>query len=86
MLVNEAIMDMVVGTAKFCKDYTGGMPAMGCPECNGETIAYVAQEPSPARRTLCACSPDLLIHRVKCLTRFSAEIVRRPPWSGREPR
>ena len=45
MLVNEAIIDVAVGAAKFRGEYTGGMPTLGCPGCNGETMAYVAQEP-----------------------------------------
>jgi hypothetical protein len=45
MLVNEASMDVVVGTAKFRGEYAGGMPMIGYPECNGETMAYVEQEP-----------------------------------------
>jgi hypothetical protein len=45
MLVNEAIIAVAVGAAKFRGDYTGGMPTIGCPGCNGETMAYIAQEP-----------------------------------------
>ena len=45
MLVNEAIIDVAVGAAKFRGEYTGGMPTLGCPGCNGETMEYVAQEP-----------------------------------------
>ena len=41
MLVNEAIGDVAVGAAKFCRDYTGGMPTLGCPGCNGETMEYI---------------------------------------------
>ena len=44
MLVNEAIIDVAVGAAKFRGEYTGGMPTIGCPGCNGETMAYVAQQ------------------------------------------
>ena len=36
MLVNEAIIDVAIGVAKFRGEYTGGMPVMGCPGCNGE--------------------------------------------------
>ena len=43
-LVNEAIIDVAVGVAKFRGKYQGGMPKIGCPGCNGETMAYVAQE------------------------------------------
>ena len=45
MLVNEAIIDVVVGAAKFRGEYRGGMPPIDCPGCNGETMEYVAQEP-----------------------------------------
>ena len=45
MLVNEAIIDVAVGAAKFRGAYQGGMPKIGCPGCNGETMEYVAQEP-----------------------------------------
>ena len=43
--VNEAIIDVAIGAAKFRGEYTGGMPTLGCPGCNGETMEYVAQEP-----------------------------------------
>ena len=45
LLVNEAIIDGAVGAAKFRGEYTGGMPVLGCPGCNGETLTYVEQEP-----------------------------------------
>jgi hypothetical protein len=45
MLVNEAIIDVAVGAAKFRGEYQGGMPMLGCPGCNGETMAYVDQGP-----------------------------------------
>ena len=45
MLVNEAIIDVAIGAAKFRGEYTGGMHTLGCPGCNGETMEYVAQEP-----------------------------------------
>ena len=45
MLVHEAIVDVAVGAAKFRGAYTGGMPPLGCPGCNGETMEYVGQEP-----------------------------------------
>src|SRR5215813_9629205 len=41
MLVNEAIIDVAVGAAKFRGEYQGGMPKIGCPGCNGETMEYV---------------------------------------------
>ena len=44
MLVNEAIIDVAVGVAKFHGEYRGGMPTIGCPGCNGETMEYVEQE------------------------------------------
>ena len=43
-LVNEAIIDVAVGAAKFRGEYRGGMPKLGCPGCNGETMEYVDQE------------------------------------------
>ena len=45
MLVNEAIIDVAIGAAKFRGEYTGGMPTLGCPGCNGETMEYVESEP-----------------------------------------
>jgi hypothetical protein len=45
MLVNEAIIDVVIGAAKFRGAYRGGMPQIDCPGCNGETMEYVEQEP-----------------------------------------
>jgi hypothetical protein len=45
MLVNEAIIDVAIGAAKFRGDDQGGMPTIGCPGCNDETMAYVEQEP-----------------------------------------
>jgi hypothetical protein len=44
MLVNEAIIDVAIGAAKFRGEYTGGMPTLGCPGCSGETMAYVEPE------------------------------------------
>lgn len=43
-LGNEAIIDVAVGAAKFRGEYQGGMPKLGCPGCNGETMEYVDQE------------------------------------------
>ena len=40
-LVNEAIIDVAMGAAKFRGEYQGGMPKIGCPGCNGETMEYV---------------------------------------------
>jgi hypothetical protein len=45
MLVNEAIIDVAVGAAKFRGEYIGGMPKLGCPGCNGEIMMYIEQEP-----------------------------------------
>ena len=45
LLVNEAIIDVTVDAAKFRGEYRGGMPMIGCPGCNGETMAYVDQGP-----------------------------------------
>jgi len=44
MLVNEASIDVAIGAAKFHGEYTGGMPTLGCPGCNGEIMEYVKQE------------------------------------------
>ena len=44
MLVNEAIIDVAIGAATFRGEYTGGMPTIECPGCNGETMEYVDQE------------------------------------------
>ena len=43
-LVNEVIIDGVVGGAKFRGEYRGGMPKLECPKCCRETMAYVDQE------------------------------------------
>jgi hypothetical protein len=45
MLANEAIIDVAVGVAKFHGAYRGGMPTIGCPGCNGETMESVEPEP-----------------------------------------
>jgi hypothetical protein len=45
MLVNEAIIDVAIGMAKFRGEYARGMPTIGCPGCNGEAMEYVEQEP-----------------------------------------
>lgn len=44
MLVNEAIIDVAIGMAKFRGEYQGRMPTIGCSGCNGETMEYVDQE------------------------------------------
>src|SRR6266446_5891361 len=44
MLVNEAIIDVAISATKFRGEYICGMPIIGCPGCNGETMAYVKQE------------------------------------------
>ena len=41
MDVNEAIIDVEIGMAKFDGSYhTGFMPVLGCPNCNQETMEY----------------------------------------------
>ena len=41
MDVNEAIIDVEVGMAKFDGSYQVGlMPILGCPNCNRETMEY----------------------------------------------
>ena len=42
-LINEEIIDVTVGTAKFYGEYQGGMPTLACPGCEGETMEYVDQ-------------------------------------------
>jgi len=44
MLVNEAIIDVAIGAAKFRGEYQGRMPTIGCPRCHGETMEYADQE------------------------------------------
>jgi hypothetical protein len=44
MLVNEAIIDVAIGAAKFRGESRGGMPTIGCPGYNGETMEYVAEQ------------------------------------------
>jgi hypothetical protein len=44
-LVNETSMDGAIGAAKFRGADTGGMPRIGCPGCNGETMVYIEPEP-----------------------------------------
>ena len=43
-LVNEVIIDVVVGGAKFRGDYQRGMPKLECPTCGRETMEFVDQE------------------------------------------
>ena len=57
MLVNEAIIDVAIGAAKFRGDYQGGMPTIGCPGCNGETM-----EQTTSRQTLLV---NALLHRLE---------------------
>ena len=41
MDVNEAIIDVEIGMAKFDGCYHAGfMPVLGCPNCNQETMEY----------------------------------------------
>jgi len=45
MLVNEAIIDVGIGMAKFQHAYHAGlMPKVGCPGWNGDTMEHVDQE------------------------------------------
>ena len=45
MLVNEAIIDVGIGMAKFQREgHAGFMPKVGCSGCNGYTMEYVDQE------------------------------------------
>jgi ribosomal protein S27E len=45
LLVNEAIIDVGIGMAKFQHEYHAGfMPTVGCPGCNGDTMVYVETE------------------------------------------
>jgi len=45
MFVNEAIIDVGMGMAKFQREYSAGfMPKVGCPGCNGDTMEYVEQD------------------------------------------
>ena len=45
MFVNEAIIDVGMGMAKFQREYSAGfMPKVGCPGCHGYTMEYVEQE------------------------------------------
>ena len=44
-LVNEAIIDVGIGMAKFQREYHAGfMPKVGCPGWNGYTMESVDQE------------------------------------------
>lgn len=43
-LVNEIIIDVVVGGAKFRGEYQGGMPKLEGPQCCRETMEYVDQQ------------------------------------------
>ena len=43
--VNEAIIDVGIGMAKFQNAYYPGfMPKVGCPGCNGDTMEYVERD------------------------------------------
>jgi ribosomal protein S27E len=45
LLVNEAIIDVGIGMAKFQHEYQAGfMPTVGCPGCDGDTMVYVETE------------------------------------------
>jgi hypothetical protein len=44
MHVNEAIIDVEIGMAKFDdRYYEGFMPVLGCPKCNHETMVYAEE-------------------------------------------
>ena len=44
LLVNEAIIDVGIGMAKFQNEYYDGyMPKVGCPECNNYTMECVEE-------------------------------------------
>jgi hypothetical protein len=43
-LINEEIIDVTIGMLKFRREFQGGMPKIGCPGCNGDTMEYVAQD------------------------------------------
>lgn len=43
--VNEAIIDVGIGMAKFPHEsYPGFLPKVGCPGCNGDTMEHVEQD------------------------------------------
>jgi hypothetical protein len=45
LLVNEAIIDVGIGMAKFQNAYYAAfMLKVGCPGCNGDTMEYVEQD------------------------------------------
>jgi hypothetical protein len=43
-LVNEEIVDVTVGWLQFNGDYTGGMPRLTCPGCEGDTMEFVEED------------------------------------------
>jgi hypothetical protein len=43
-LINEEIIDVTIGTLRFYGEYQGGMPKIGCPGCQGETMEYLEQD------------------------------------------
>jgi ribosomal protein S27E len=44
LLVNEAVIDVGIGMAKFQNEYHEGfMHKVGCPGCGGDTMDYVHQ-------------------------------------------
>ena len=68
-------MDVAIGAAKFRGEYTGGMPTLGGPGCNGDTMADVAPEPSSAHRAFgsyvdarCAALPRGMLREVLSLS------------------
>jgi len=43
-LINEEIIVVTIGTLKFYGEYKGGMPTLGCPGCDGETMEYIEED------------------------------------------
>jgi len=47
MLVNEAIIDVAIGAAKFRGEYTGGMPRWGVQDATVRPWNTLLKSPSP---------------------------------------
>jgi len=43
-LINEEIIEVTIGTLTFYGEYQGGMPTLGCPGCEGDTMEYVEED------------------------------------------
>ena len=70
MLVHEAIIDVAIGAAKFRGEHRGGMPILGCPGCNGETMEYVSADQQPPAKPAPAAGFDAVrMRRASRLTR-----------------